>query len=160
MFCFSNRTNPLLSLDLSRCDDMVDLGYTMVYFLLGSLQWKGLKGEGTKDYDTIKGRMFATSTEDLCRDIPKEFAIYFEDTYSLGPNDKPKYDNFRKMFRDLNSKEGSKEGSKKDDYDWDILAKGNQSSTSTNDGISSLQPTQQDPVPSSLEENMVAPSLE
>jgi hypothetical protein len=119
MFCFSNITNPFLSLEPSRRNDMVSLGYTMIYFLRG-LPWQGLEGEDSQDYDKIKGRMMATSTEDLCRDIPNEFAIYMENNLSLGYDGKPQYENLRKLFRDLKSKEDhkSKEGSEKGNFDW------------------------------------------
>ncbi|OBT39030.1 hypothetical protein VE00_10813 [Pseudogymnoascus sp. WSF 3629] len=110
---------------LSRGDDLVSLGDTMIYFLLGSCQWQGLVGEGMQDFDTIKKRIIGTSTEALYRIIPEEFANYMRYARSLGHDDKPDYTYLRKIFTDLKS-DGSV-------YDWLIIKKkkSDRSSTST-----------------------------
>ena len=57
-------------------------------------------------------------TEDLCEDLPQEFAVYFDYIHSLGFDEKPKYSYLRKIFRDLFVREGFDYDHV---YDWTIL---------------------------------------
>ena len=58
------------------------------------------------------------NTEDLCEDLPQEFAIYFNYIRSLEFDGKPKYFYLRKIFRDVFVREGFDYDHV---YDWTIL---------------------------------------
>src|SRR6266700_6002673 len=86
----------------SRRDDMESLGYLLVYFLRGSLPWQGLKAPERKQKDKlILEKKRATSIEQLCDGLPKEFAEYFHHIRSLGFEDPPRYPYLRKIFHTL-----------------------------------------------------------
>ena len=57
-------------------------------------------------------------TEDLCVDLPREFAVYFEYIRSLYSDEKLKYSYLRKIFRDLFAREGFDYDHV---YDWTVL---------------------------------------
>ncbi|KAJ2910509.1 serine/threonine protein kinase [Coemansia aciculifera] len=94
--------NTHLGIEQSRRDDLESLGYVLMYFLRGSLPWQGLKA-GTKKqkYDRIMEKKMSTSTDELCRGFPTEFAVYLNYTRSLRFDDKPDYTYLKRLFRDL-----------------------------------------------------------
>ena len=74
----------------------------LLYFLLGSLPWQGLIAtEQTQKEELILEEKRRINTEDLCADLPQEFAVYFDYIRSLDFDEKPKYSNLRQIFRDL-----------------------------------------------------------
>ncbi|KAL8904662.1 MAG: hypothetical protein Q9207_003111 [Kuettlingeria erythrocarpa] len=90
-----------------RCDDLESLGYMFLYFLRGSLPWQGLQaGDQTQKDELILEKKRTISTEDLCRDLPKEFQTYFDYIHSLGFDETPSYSYLRKIFRNLFVREG------------------------------------------------------
>ncbi len=109
---------------------MESLGYVLLYFCRGSLPWQGLRA-GTKKqkYDRIMDKKMLTTTEQLCRGFPNEFATYMNYVRALRFDDKPDYAYLRKLFRDLYIREGYVY-----DYifDWTVmkLASGTGGSTS------------------------------
>ena len=74
----------------------------MIYFARGSLPWQGLKAP-TEDErnDLIKEKKLNISVDDLCCDLPKEFATYLKYVRDLGFDEQPNYSYLRKLFRDL-----------------------------------------------------------
>ncbi|KAJ5080639.1 casein kinase 1-like protein [Anaeramoeba ignava] len=99
--------NTHLGIAQSRRDDLESLGYVFIYFLKGSLPWQGIRG-GTKKqkYDKISEKKISTNVEELCKDLPSEFATYLNYTRNLGFDEKPDYTYLRKLFRDLFIHEG------------------------------------------------------
>jgi hypothetical protein len=79
----------------------------MVYFARGSLPWQGLKAaiEDERN-ERIKEMKMNTSIEDLCGDLPKEFATYLKYVRDLGFDDQPDYSYLRKLLRDLFVRKG------------------------------------------------------
>ena len=74
----------------------------LLYFLRGSLPWQGLTAtDQTQKEELILEEKRRINTEDLCADLPQEFAVYFDYIGSLDFDEKPKYSNLRKIFRDL-----------------------------------------------------------
>lgn len=91
----------------------------LLYFLRGSLPWQGLKTiEQTKKDELILEKKKTISTEELCRNLPKEFETYLDYIYSLDFDETPSYSYLRKIFRNLFVREGFN-----CDYvfDWTIL---------------------------------------
>lgn len=108
-----------LALAQSYRDDMESLGYVLLYFLCGSLPWWRTRGTGDASQDECILRLKQETTADeLCAGLPKQFASYFRHIRSLGFNDKPNYDNVRKIFRALLIREGYEHDNV---FDWTIL---------------------------------------
>ncbi|CAL8576963.1 serine/threonine protein kinase [Xanthoria parietina] len=101
------------------CDDLESLGYMLIYFIRGSLPWKGLKATSKNEVaEMVLERKRTISTRELCQELPQEFASYFDYLRSLPPNAKPDYSFLRKSFRDLFTREGFEYDNV---YDWTIL---------------------------------------
>ncbi|KAJ1911865.1 serine/threonine protein kinase [Tieghemiomyces parasiticus] len=121
--------NTHLGIEQSRRDDLESLGYVLMYFLRGNLPWQGLKAVTKRQkYDRIMERKMTTTTEQLCRGFPNEFAIYLNYTRSLRFDDKPDYAYLKRLFRELFVRE-----SMKYDYvfDWTIFKHDRDGSCST-----------------------------
>ena len=94
---------------LSRRDDLECLGYTLIYFLHGSLPWK------YTSVDTVFSMKKQLVPAKLCRDDPVEFREYFEHVLSLGFTDRPDYAMLRDKFRRLFERQGYEYDGK---FDW------------------------------------------
>ncbi|KAJ1984283.1 serine/threonine protein kinase [Dimargaris verticillata] len=116
--------NTHLGIEQSRRDDLESLGYVLMYFLRGNLPWQGLKAVTKRQkYDRIMEKKMTTTTEQLCRGFPSEFAIYLNYTRSLRFDDRPDYAYLKRLFRELFVREGYKY-----DYvfDWTAFKKEHQ----------------------------------
>lgn len=79
----------------------------LLYFLRGSLPWQGLTAtDQTQKEEIILEEKRRINTEDLCEDLPQEFAVYFD------------YIRFLDFDRDLFVREGFDYDHV---YDWTIL---------------------------------------
>ena len=94
--------NALKGYEQSRRDDIESLAYCLLYFLRGSLLWMGLDAKDRKQkYEKIRDVKQSTKIEDLCRNIPEEFAIFLQKVRALDFTEEPDYAGYRKMFYDL-----------------------------------------------------------
>ncbi|OHT04314.1 hypothetical protein TRFO_28200 [Tritrichomonas foetus] len=92
----------LSGLEQGRRDDMESLGYLFIYFLKGSLPWQGLPGKTREEkYRNIREAKISTPVEELCSNIPRQFADYINFTRQLRFTEEPDYSMYRKIFRDL-----------------------------------------------------------
>nr|CAB78005.1 casein kinase I like protein [Arabidopsis thaliana]CAB82116.1 casein kinase I like protein [Arabidopsis thaliana] len=108
--------NTHLGIEQSRRDDVESLGYILMYFLKGSLPWKGLKaGNKKQKYDKISEKKVSTSIE---VSHPIEFATYIHYCRSLRFDDKPDYAYLKRLFRDLFIREGFQFDFV---FDWTVL---------------------------------------
>ncbi|KAG2184900.1 hypothetical protein INT43_000813 [Umbelopsis isabellina] len=99
--------NTHLGIEQSRRDDLESLGYILIYFCRGSLPWQGIRAKTKKEkYDKIMEKKMTTPSEQLCRGLHPEFALYLNYIRSLRFDDKPDYSYLRKLFRDLFVREG------------------------------------------------------
>lgn len=58
-------------LELSRRDDLISIGYVLIYFLKGSLPWQGMNGKTSEEkYRMILDKKVATDLNTLCSDLP------------------------------------------------------------------------------------------
>jgi serine/threonine protein kinase len=100
-------------IEQSRRDDLECIGYVLLYFLLGSLPWQGLKASTRKKrYQCIRDVKISTSISTLCKGLPQEFAKYLEYCQSIQFFDKPNYDYLKEGFRSLFARSG---------YKWDYI---------------------------------------
>lgn len=109
-----------LGWEQARRDDMVAIGYMMLYFLRGALPWQGLNAQGREEkYKKIMESKMTTPIDELCDGAPEEFIKYFRYLSTLDFEDKPDYEFCRQMFKDRFKKEGFEL-----DYQYDWLIKG------------------------------------
>ena len=84
------------------CDDLKSLEYMLLYFLRGSLLWYNLIIiDQTQKKKLILKKKRRIDIKNLCADLFQKFAIYFDYIRSLDFDEKPKYFNLYKIFRDL-----------------------------------------------------------
>lgn len=71
--------NAHLGYEQGRRDDLLAIGYVLIYFLKGTLPWVGIQAKSKKEkYDLIRDKKLETTIEDLCGDQPEAFAKYFK----------------------------------------------------------------------------------
>jgi serine/threonine protein kinase len=82
--------------ELSRRDDIESLGYMLIYFLLGELEWQEIRFVNYKNNNQIiKNMKMNMINEDKVPDVLKEFLIY---TFSLEFNETPNYKLLIELF--------------------------------------------------------------
>lgn len=128
--------NAHLGLEQSRRDDLESVGYVLLYLLVGSLPWQGLKANTKHEkYQRIMDKKMSTSIETLTRGLPVEFAKYFSYVKALKFDDRPDYAYLRQLFQDLYVREGFESNGP---FDWQSLPGAGAStitgSTTLNDG--------------------------
>lgn len=104
----------------SRRDDMEGVAYMLIYFLRARLPWQGVKG-GTRQQKLAKVQdiKMMLSTESLCAGIHTVFGRFLDDVRRLEFAERPRYEEYRMMFRTALIEEGFAY-----DYQWHWLEKG------------------------------------
>lgn len=105
-------------MELSRRDDLISIGYMLIYFIKGHLPWQGLCTKDTPrdvNYNLIKQCKQNTTNEQLCQCLPKEFKLYMDYVCSLGFSDKPDYNYLFNLFTQLFKKNAFEYD---DNFDW------------------------------------------
>ena len=99
-------------------DDLESLGYMMVFFLLGRLQWQGLNvhGRGEKNRAVMEKKM-TISADQLCEKLPEEFGQYMQEVKAIPDGGRPDYVRLRQQFQILAAKEGVRYDNV---FDWTI----------------------------------------
>ena len=114
--------NAHLGLEQSRRDDLESVGYVLLYLLVGSLPWQGLKANTKHEkYQRIMDKKMSTAIETLTRGLPVEFSKYFSYVKALKFDDRPDYSFLRQLFQELSAKEGFESSSA---FDWQSLPGG------------------------------------
>ncbi|PRT54995.1 Casein kinase I hhp1 [Wickerhamiella sorbophila] len=99
--------NTHLGIEQSRRDDLESLAYVLIYFVSGGLPWQGLKAQTKKQkYERIMECKLTTTTETLCRGLPREFQVFLSYARNLRFDDKPDYIYLRRILRDLFIRQG------------------------------------------------------
>ena len=111
--------NAHLGIEQSRRDDLEAIGYTMVYFLRGSLPWQGIKAATKEEkYHKIMEKKMATPLEVLCAGYATEFEMYLSYCRALRYDDRPDYAYVRRMFKDCFSSRFPDDDMDGPTYDW------------------------------------------
>ncbi|KAH8290065.1 hypothetical protein KR044_006596 [Drosophila immigrans] len=106
-------------IEQSRRDDLISVGYVLVYFLRGSLPWQGIKASTKQQkYERIHELKRSISNETLCQGFPSEFAMYLNYCTQLGFDANPNYHVLRKQFRHLLLKLCA---ARDRIFDWEVL---------------------------------------
>ena len=86
----------------SRKDDLEAIGYMLIYLFRGKLPWEGIKHNDKKEkYRLILEKKEITSDEELCKQLPREFLVYFKYVRNMDFDEIPPYKAFIKMFKRL-----------------------------------------------------------
>lgn len=103
--------------ELSRKDDLISLGYTLVYLLKGSLPWMEYQSETPKDiFDEILDIKSSIKSEKLCDGLPTPFLLYFKYLEDLAFIATPNYHMLKLIFSQLLA-----QGDERMDYNYDWI---------------------------------------
>lgn len=98
--CEFSSVNILSGIRPSRRDDLISLGYTMVYLAKGKLPWLKLRG-GSHQKLRLKVAKRKTWCDKFwtCLGLPKVFMMYFSYVSNLAYEDDPDYDMLRGLMK-------------------------------------------------------------
>ena len=83
----------------SRRDDLISLGYSMIFILKGSLPWQNLNIQNKKEkYKKIGELKNSITIKELCSDCPNYFTDFFNHCYNLKFKEKPDYNFLLSLF--------------------------------------------------------------
>lgn len=108
-----------LGYEQSQKDDLESLSYSFVYFLKGKLPWQGINiSDKNLKCHLISQKKQSIPHNAVFEGLPSEFYIFFQLVHNLGFKEKPKYSQYREMFRKLMIKKGYIYDYQ---YDWVML---------------------------------------
>lgn len=86
-------------IELTRRDDLESLAYVFIYFLRGSLPWQGINVKSRKKKSAlVMKKKISTTTQDLCRNLPRVFATFLDYARHLPFDAAPDYNYLRTLF--------------------------------------------------------------
>lgn len=93
--------NVLNGIEASRRDDLLSLGYVLIYCLKGSLPWDNIE-EDIKEikYEKIK-ELKKIHINELCNELPYEFLSYMDYCSKLNYDESPNYNYIKGIFTNL-----------------------------------------------------------
>ncbi|OMJ69003.1 hypothetical protein SteCoe_33392 [Stentor coeruleus] len=99
--------NDCLGIEPSRRDDFESLVYSLLYLLNGSLPWDGISGKTRAEMNKkIIDKKIQISVDDLCENLPNEFATLLNYARGLKFEDRPDYNYAKRILRELYVKMG------------------------------------------------------
>lgn len=103
----------------SRRDDLISVGYMLIYFIKGLLPWQGMDAATKEEkYNKIGDVKRKTSIEELCKDLPMELKVFVDYCYGLEFTETPNYALLYKLLEKIFNNEVEKDGNT--NFDWDI----------------------------------------
>ena len=91
--------NAHLGLEQSRRDDLMTIGYVLIYFLKGVLPWQGITGKD-KIYKLVQKKI-QIPNDVLCNGLPNEFLHYLNYCKNLKFEERPNYEFLKGLFGKL-----------------------------------------------------------
>lgn len=99
--------------ELDRSDDLMSLGYSLVYLFYGKLPWQNIGRGGrvsAKQRSEMIGKMKnEISIEKMVGHMPREFGEYFKYVWQLRFGENPDYTYLRNLFREALERKGMRE---------------------------------------------------
>ena len=92
--------NAHLGLEQSRRDDLMSLGYNLIYMLKGGLPWDGLKVKD-KSSNKLAEKKIQIPNDVLCSGLPNEFLHYLNYCKNLKFEERPDYKYLKGLFGKL-----------------------------------------------------------
>jgi serine/threonine protein kinase len=91
-----------IGVESSRRDDLISLGYVLIYLIRGELPWQNIvienKDEKIAEVGKIKKN---TKIRDICKDLPENMYKYLKYCYKLKFEEKPDYEKCRIYLENL-----------------------------------------------------------
>eukprot|EP00826_Nyctotherus_ovalis_P024478 TRINITY_DN1892_c0_g1_i2.p1 TRINITY_DN1892_c0_g1~~TRINITY_DN1892_c0_g1_i2.p1 ORF type:complete len:261 (-),score=43.52 TRINITY_DN1892_c0_g1_i2:67-849(-) len=104
-----------MGIEQSRRDDLEEIAYMLIYFLLGRLPWQGQVNKDKDDkYQKIMQCKIGTPIDSLCKGLPGEFQTFLRYTRNLKFEEDPDYDYLRGLLRGLAESSQADDGA----FDW------------------------------------------
>ena len=104
----------------SRRDDLISLGYCLIYFLQGFLPWQDLTVENRKEkFSKIREMKEKIGYDELTVNVHLNINKYMQNVFELGFFDTPDYALLIKFFKEILIGKEEKEIS----FDWNVLKK-------------------------------------
>ena len=125
--------NALKGYEHSRRDELESLGYIFVYFLKGKLPWQNIIAKNKEEkYKKILEKKMEISSEELCKDLPKEFEMFLEYNKNIKYEEKPDYKYLHNLIDKI-----MEENNIKNDYiyDWTLDEEKNKYETTNDNSI-------------------------
>lgn len=92
--------NSMQGLKISRRDDLMSLGYSLVYLHQGSLPWSKVRGRTMSELqERVCEKKRKIKLTRLCGSMPHEFVDYFRDVEKLAYNATPDYRQLIRRFK-------------------------------------------------------------
>jgi casein kinase I family protein HRR25 len=105
----------------SRRDDLESLIYILIYLSKGELPWMGIKAnDKRKKYELIAMKKLNITSNELFKNLPKQYLTIYNYIHSLKFNEKPDYIYIRSQIRSIFLKYNYKYDYI---YDWYRIAK-------------------------------------
>lgn len=114
--------------ELSRRDDLISLGYMMVYLWKGKLPWQNVGGTESEQKERVMNKKRNICQEHLCAGMPDEFKDFFSHVCGLRFTEDPDYRNLRRNLLTALRSCGGKNDNK---FDWDQASEAQWSSRSS-----------------------------
>ena len=92
--------NAHLGLEQSRRDDLMSIGYNLIYMLKGGLPWEGLKVKD-KSSNKLAEKKIQIPNDVLCSGLPNEFLHYLNYCKNLKFEERPDYKYLKGLFGKL-----------------------------------------------------------
>ena len=97
--------NALKGGEQSRKDDLISIGYVLIFFIKGKLPWQSIKGRNMEErYTLLYKKRLEITPEKLCDSLPEEFAQYMKYVENLAFEEEPDYKYMRNLFISILSK--------------------------------------------------------
>ena len=97
-FNFSS-INSMEGYESSRRDDLISIGYMLIYLIKGKLPWSKIKyGTISEKYIKLLNLKKNTTNEELCKNLPSEFCDYIKYVKSLKFQEEPNYLYLKNLF--------------------------------------------------------------
>ena len=87
-------------IEASRRDDLISLGYVVIWLQIAKLPWQGIRHNNNDvRMNQVKRLKTLITSEELCKEIQGEiFSKYMNTVMSLKYDQKPDYDDMIKLF--------------------------------------------------------------